>query len=125
MFHGSSRGWFISHMMFYFRIFIQLATSIFSKYLRVSIIKNVEDLNVIFVCCEKIWCSLCSCLVLGFTAGTFFFFLMHVLFMLCCGVGGGGDNSRQILYSFSGICQLTVQTPQDLNYVFLLQHTVT
>lgn len=54
-----------------------------------------------------------------------FFFLMHVLFMLCCGVGGGGDNSRQILYSFSGICQLTVQTPQDLNYVFLLQHTVT
>lgn len=47
MFHGSSRGWFISHV-FYFRAFIQLATFSFSKYLRVSIIKKVREFIMSF-----------------------------------------------------------------------------
>lgn len=91
----------------------------FFKILRVSIIKKYREFIMSFSSAVRRSC-IPSVVVwfLDLLQRHFFFLKMHVMFMFCCGVGGGGDNSRQVFNSFTGICQLTVQTPQDPNDFF-------
>lgn len=60
---------------------------------------------VIFLCCEKNLVFPQFCLVFGFTAGT------YILFQNACNVYALFNGGAQVLYSFSGICHLRVQTP--------------
>lgn len=87
---GTAEGGFISHMMFYFRIFIQLAPSIFSKYLRVSIIKKISRRFIMSFSSAVRRSGIPSVLVcfLDLLQGHFFFFpqnARNVCALLWCG----------------------------------------